>query len=458
MAVCLMEPAQDAERELLRAIGQVRMLAPSQDAWRDLPSLWQGEPLVLMGHPGMRFERGWDRALIHTLEECRHQSDYPVALTGYLPRSEDPVDAVSPVAAAGYDRLGRLRLGRGTPLRYASAPVRSAFLHPDFCFAGADLFRLLADEEQPYFLAAFRRKWELYTLHRPVIRLLWDDPLPPVALPLEDEDAARFGRRYGVDPVARTMTAAAQEGVWTTDMTFPTHVPLAVRLQERLRDLDNRASRIDPLVVTAWMTLPDNPDMDRAMLHLRRLDAIKNLPLLCFADAANVRRVTRSCPYVLEYKPRYGLPMQTRVQPADLSRYARLSRPFLLAQSREKDLSRTHYIWIEPDYLPYPVYEGAALDWETVCTDRIVLARVAGELDLSMISAPQGRLLALCHELTALCENAVLRTGRLPEEAEIWRLLVHEHPDWFHLIDLPGRRELLSLTMAGRDEEWLARP
>lgn len=453
----LMEEVGIAEQELLNQMGTVRVLCPSDDAWRDMEQLWQGEALVLMGHPGMRFERGWDRDLTRILEACRQQSDYLVALTGFLPRAEDPVEAVSPVAVEGFDPRGRLHLTRGTPLRYAEAPQRSAFLHPDFCFAGAELFRTLADAETPRCIEVLARKWELYTLNEPVIHQLWDDPLPPMSLPADSPETEAFCKRYGIDRENRKVKAAAMEGVWTSDMTFPMKVPVAVRIQEALRNLDNRSSRVDPLVVTCWLKLPDNPDMDRAMLHLRRLGAVKQLALVCFADPESVRRITNVNPNVLEYKARYGLPMTERMQPADMMRYARLSRPFLLAKSREKDLSHTHYIWIDPDYQTYPIYEGAALDWETICTDRIVLARVQGELDLSMMTVPEARLLTLCHEITAVCENAMLRTGRLPKETDLWNGLVHEHPDWFHLIDLPGRRELFSLTMTGRGEEWRTR-
>ena len=442
----------------LKKIGQVRYLCPETDKWRSMPQLWQGEGYVLMGHQAMHFDRHWDRKLLHLLKQLQKGRREPVLLTGCLPRTIELIDAVSPVAAEGFDDEGQLCLTRGTPLRYATTPIRSAFIHPDFCFGKAEAFQRLTGNLEPRDLTAFCERMDAFTLHKPVIRLEWDDPLPPMPLMEEMDGADRFAAHFGIDLKNGAISPLAMDGIFYADANFPSHVPLAVRIQEWLRRQGNRRSRIDPLCVTAWLTMPENPDIDRTMVRLRRLGAIRDLTLLCYVDNETVRRVARSHPNVMEYKGRYGLPMTSRMRPQDLPRYARLSRPFLLAQSREKFLTHSHYIWMDMDYLSYPVYEGAALDWETICTERIVLAQVNGKPDMSMIVVPEGRLLTLCHEITALCENWVLRTGCLPDDREMWKLLMKEHPDWFRLIDLPGERELFGLTMTSRAEEWLAKP
>ena len=446
-------PVDEAGAEAIRSMERVRVVSGSDSAVRAMPGLWQGETRVLLAHPAMQFDRRWDRRLMKIHDECNARGTYPAVLTGYLPRPQDPVDAVSPVAVRGFDRRGRLCFERGTALRYASEPIRSAFLHPDFAFAAAEVFRTLAGAEAPDFLTALQNRWELYTLHEPVLRMTWDDPVPPCAVSAEMDGAAHFGERYGVDFTAHTVGPMAREGVFTHDLDFPQRVPVEEKLQERLRAMQG-GKKPEPLCVSAWAGLPDDPDMERVMLHLRRLRAIRRLNLLCFAEGAAVRRVTRSCPNVLEFKQRYGLPVRMEMSPADRARYLRLSRPFLLAASREKLFSFSHYVWIDMDYQHSPVYEEAVLDWETVCTERIVLARVDGEPDLDMIVVPEERLLMLCREITGLCEAAFRSNGRLPEDTDVWQTLLAEHPDWFQLIDLPGRHELLGLTMTSVQETW----
>ena len=166
------------------------------------------------------------------------------------------------------------------------------------------------------------------------------------------------------------------------------------------------------------------------------------------------RQLTAVHPNVLEYKSRYGLPVAEDVSSAEALNYVRLCKPFLLAQSREKMLGHSHYIWVDFGYLRYPVYDRAALAWENLCTDKIVLATVDGQLDMSMIVMPQQHVLPLSREITALCQTFRNREGRLPEEAQLWQDLMDEHPDLFQLVDLPNRRELMTLALTSREEEF----
>ena len=138
----------------------------------------------------------------------------------------------------------------------------------------------------------------------------------------------------------------------------------------------------------------------------------------------------------------------------DLKNYMKLCKPFMLERSCQNTLTYTHYIWLDFDYLSYPAYEKAALDWETVCRDRIMMSVVDNVPDTSMISVPQDRLEPLCRELMRLVKEDLAAKHPLPEEHVLWVRLMNRHPDWFELIQLPGPHELLTLTMTGRGEEF----
>ena len=455
----LREEPDESALAAMRTLGTVLFLAPAQGAWHAFPDLWQGEGFVLLVHPAMRFTRHWDIGLLHALRLCRPDAEKRAVLTGFLPTPDDPVDAVSPVAAEGFDEGGCLCFHPGTPLRYARQPELSAFLHPAFCFAPAAFFQDMAGAEAPLFLAAFEREWMLFTLHKPLIHLAWGCPIAPCPIPEgtgSAEALARFGMKFSMKLPERKLSAMARTGIFSSDLTFPLHVPVMVRLQEAWHEAINRRSKLTPMCVTAAVTLPQPGQLlpDEAVNRFRMLAGIRNLSLLCFADGEMARRLMPVLPNLLEYKERYALPVKVAIRPADKENYLRLSKPFLLAQGREKFLSHSHYAWIDYDYLRYPVYERAALDWETLCTDKIVLATVGGQVDTSMFMVPEERLSPLCREVQYRCWARLAAGQALPAEGELWQELLHDLPDWFTIIELPAFGGLLDLTMLSRSEEF----
>lgn len=455
----LMEEPTAADMQAMLDLGGVQFLCPAYDGWPGIESLWQGETHILMGHPGMRFTRRWDALLLRDLRACQAGRTRRAVLTGYLPRAQDPVDAVSPVAAERIDESGYLHFQRGTPLRYARAAEPAAFIHPDFCFAPADFYREPPlGTQEPWFLRASRCQWNVFTAHRPRIRLEWDDPMLPcdvrelIANPAWKEHVRPFEQRFGIRFGKRTLSPMAKLGIFRDTLTFPMRVPVRTRAQELMRGLSHHGG-CTPLCVTAYLTLPTPTENlpEESMSWFRRLIVLRELALLCYADGESVRRIAPIHPNVLEYKPRYGLPSDIAVDPADALNYVKLSKPFLLAVTREKFLTHSHYVWIDFGCLRYPVYEHAYLDWESICTDRIVLAVVDGLPDASMIVVPERLLKPLCKEFA---DRVAREQTRLPRETALWTRLIHDKPEWFDLRILPGHRELFTLLTTVRGEEY----
>lgn len=453
--VSLMAEPDEKETQAMLQLGNIQFLCPAEDSWQGVLSMWEGESHILMGHPGMQFDRRWDALLLMDLRRCQSGRSRKAVLTGYLPRSQDPVDAISPVGADAFDHDGLLVFHRGTPLRYARAPQTSAFLHPHFCFAPSAFFRETGEAREPWFLRAFRRNWNVYTACKPRIRLLWDDLIPPCEVfPYAEgrRDAVRpFEQRFGIRFMKRQLSPMARQGIFREDLTFPMRVPLAVKAQEIFRDISSRADRT-PLCVTVCLKLPGpTPNLNEEYLSwFKHLVALRNLALLCYADSETIRRVAPIHPNTLEYKPRYGLPVESVVTPEEMLNVLKLSKPFMLSATREKFLTHSHYVWMDFGCLRYPVYEYAWLDWESICTDRIVLAMVGGVPDLSMFVVPERLVRPLCKEIADRCKR---ETGRLPQETTLWLLLIHDRPEWFDLRPLPGVRELFTLLTTARGEE-----
>ncbi len=459
--IVLREEPDDEALAAMRGLGTVLFLAPADDPWSSFPALWQGEGYALLSHPAMRFTRHWDMKLLNALRACRSDSEWQCALTGFPPTPDDPVDAVSPVAAESFDAAGCLCFHKGTPLRYAKAPERSAFLNPAFCFAPAAFFNAMAEESSPLFLAAFRGKWALFTLHKPLIHMAWNTMIPPCTIPTEEgrtTGLARFQAKFPMKLEERKLTGMARTGIFSPDLCFATHVPIMVRLQEKWHGGFGRKSTVSPLFITAYRTLPEPGEClpEEDFCRFGRLAGLKNLALLCFADGDMARRLMHMLPNVLEYKTRYGLPIRTEVYGAETRKLVDLSKPFLLSQGREKFLNHTHYAWIDFGYLRYPVYERASLDWDELCSDKIVIATVNDKVDPSMFIVPEKRISDLCEEVLRRSEESLRILHVLPEEAQLWQEMLHDLPDWFEPVELPARNALLDLAMLSRSEEFHA--
>ena len=71
-----------------------------------------------------------------------------------------------------------------------------------------------------------------------------------------------------------------------------------------------------------------------------------------------------------------------------------------------------------------------------------------------MVSVPEHLLDELCREVHAMCEEEMRKTGHLPEPDAVLENMMQKNPAWFELLDLPGRRDLLSLSMTLWGDEW----
>lgn len=446
--VTLTYEPDDESQALMAALGRIRFLCPENDAWRTMPELWQGEGYVLMAHPAMRFTRAWDKALIRELRGCTGTDHLQCALTGYLPVREDPLDAVCPVGADAFTVDGELTFCHGTPLKYTAGAERGPFLHESFAFAPAGFFRALADSDDPRFLCAFDAGWHLYALSKPIIRLVWDVQTPPCRVSPDDPRCEGFAQVFGVDFRTGTLSAQSRRGMLSEELNFRLRVPMSVRLRERMRlsrqhRMQASGKAPQPLCVT--LCPPEMPQ--ESMRWLKRMAGLKHLPLLAYADPLLLRKMTDFLPNVMEFKARYMMDL-----PVDAPQVIRtLSKASILARARDRELTHSHYIWLDADCVQAPLYAGTVFRWENVCADKIVIAMVNGEPDPTMFCVPDALVLPLAREIEARCLACLSQRGDLPAETEMWQMLIREHPDWFRLRVTPVKRQLFTLLTTEDD-------
>lgn len=440
----LLEYPEDESYNALAAIHALFIPNPDADLWADMDQFWVGESYVLMAHPAMRFSPGWDREMLRALRQCSSSPVMTCALTGYLPVKEDPLGAVCPVAADAFDKDGALTFQHGVPMRHAKEPIRTPFLHPDFCFAPAGFFRAVAEGDEPLFMRAFRTGWELYALHKPLIRMQWAVPVDPVRIPDDHDLQEAFDKHFGVSFASRILSAQSRRGMQREEFKLPTAYPFSLRLQEWwrqkrhwLRQLFRRhAKKIKPRCVTLFTEeMPEETEM-----WLQQLAKLKNLPLTAYVPALLKRQVLDFLPDAYDLHPQHAM----EVPGYEMEELLPLSKAAILSAARDRILSASHYIWMNPDCVRYPVYDGAFLDWEAICGDKIVMAMVGGQPDTSIISVPQGMVLNLATDLHARTLAILEQRGQLPDETELWNIVLRENPDWFSLVVLPVRGQLFT--------------
>lgn len=451
--LCLQdEPDADSQREMA-SLGSVLFTCGEGEVWTTFPDLWQGEELVIIADKGIRFLRGWD---IKLRTACRNaQKDGKLsAFTGFPPCPDDQLFAMRTVGVREIDEQYMIHFIAGAPIRYAAAPVPSFFLNPGFCFGPAAFFRKAAAKKEQNFLTVQDEGDRLFTANEPLCTAVKRNRIDPVDLSTISVRSEALCRRAGILLEKRLLSGMAVEGIGYPDLRYPMRIPGRRQLEASL--LFPMRHRVTPLCVTS-ITMPDGAALPEEKLsRFRHLTAIRDAAVLCFADAFTARQLMRFEPNVLEYKPHYALRADRRVIMADPENYLRLCRPFLLAQAKERLLTNSHYLWIDFDYLKYPVYEKERIQWEMLCTSKIAIAMVGHQPDPSLIVVPEARIQPLCREIISLCDDHVRRSDRLPEENALWKALIREHPDWFELIDLPNPGELLGIAINSVNDSWKA--
>lgn len=440
----LQEYPEGESFEALKALRALWISMAEESLWTEMERLWAGEEYVLMAHQAMRFKPGWDRELLRALQQCRSGQVLTCALTGFLPVPADPLGAVCPVAADAFGRDGTLTFQHGMPMRHADRPAAGPFLHPGFCFAPAGFFRAVAQGDEPLFMRAFRAGWQLYTLHKPVIQLQWDVPVPPETIPMGHDLTDAFDERFGVAFGSRLLSPQSRRGLQEAAYKPPEDYPFTLHMREKWRKFRYRMThlftrqkaKIDPLCVSLFTAgMPEE-----TLMWFRQLAGMKNLPLMAYVPALLKRQVVEFLPDVYDLLPHHTMEIPGQ-RPEEL---LPLSKAAVLAAARDRLLAPSHYIWIDPDCVRYPVFDGAYLEWEPICQDKIVIAMVGGQPDTSMFCVPQGMVLDLAADLHARTLAILNQRGELPQEQELWNIVLREKPEWFSLIVLPVRGQLFT--------------
>jgi hypothetical protein len=242
--------------------------------------LWQEEEFTLQIDSHMRFEAGWDQALLQMWMQCGNTravlSGYP---PGFTPPDSCQRDFVFGMAAKEFDPDGIL-LMVGKPAysldRLPEQPIRGAFVGACMLFGAASLIRDVPYDPHLYFfgeeITLAARLWtsgyDIYHPNRPIMYHDWDRSRRPTHFSdhrdwgryndlshlrtrhllgterTEDPEALRDIERYGlgkvrsleeyqafsgVDFAARTIGGQAASGVFSAPESRSARAPAVIR-------------------------------------------------------------------------------------------------------------------------------------------------------------------------------------------------------------------------------------
>lgn len=412
---------------------------------------WRGEEYGLVLPEGAAFDRHWDLQLVTAYLRLRRERAF---LTGYLSRPQDPFGPM-PVAAQGFDEDGRLCFQPGMPLCCCANAPKCAFLHPDFIFGPATLFKALGEKgDRPLFLKAFEAGFAAHTLPVPALRHPHMPAVPEADFspwaPWEAESPwGRFERQFAVELSARRLSSAARLGLYTPDLQYDMRIPPEVIWKAGWRRLRLRRQRPTPLFVTAYreMACPVKHLTGEYETWFRNLARLRELPLLLYAKGGTARRVRSYFSNIYEYQQRYGLPLERIWTPEEDLRQFKAGKPFLLARTMATLPHHSHYAWIDFGCQRWPLYAKTAFDWRGLCDEQIHIGRVNGKLDTSCFIVPHELVPFLCEEMTRQVLES-LAAGVLPGDDELMAAIAGRAPRQFIIHELPEPRSLLRLSWA----------
>lgn len=432
----------------MHMLGSVQYLVSAQEPFRVFSKLWQGESHALLIDRSILFETGWDLTLLRMLHRSERTGAARSLLTGIPPLTDPAVDAFRPVAAEYLTAPdGTLIFRPGTPVRCTREPQRTPFLSLFFCFGLSSFFRGLEGASGNLSAYAFVNGWELYVpCQCPCHALVTLCPVPEEVTDSAGENWQRFARKAGITNRFPFLNGQARTGILSADLSWELSVPVRQQLLDRIRACVSTGSALSLLCVSAVLGEPVHPENtpEENAACLRWLTALRELPMIFLTDAVTRPTVQLNHPNVIDYTPDAGLPLARRLQKNENPDYLKLSTFFFLNYCKERNPGHTHYAWLDPCTVNYPVDPDTVPDLKPFCTEKITVAEVDGKPDFSTVIVPTDLISPLCGEISVFCEQSTRKPVPFPSPEDIWKDLTARFPSRFNMIQMPEKGGLIA--------------
>lgn len=394
--------------------------------------------LLLKGLYG--FAERWETVLLARLGRITAQR---AVLTTQIEGEGKAAQAYLPAFIGAFEGE-KTQLGTGLALVCSPAPIKTLIIHPAFVFGKLDFLRHADTTFDTLPIAAYAADYTVYALDRapvwPVgglqpdawLRKPGPEALPPTAL-------LRFEQLAGISFARATATVRAMQGVFNVDDGYPQRLPPRLAMEHHANALLRRAGQPMPLVVTAFIDLPEafHPPQSY-MLRFSYLKALRHLPLTLYAGGEMERQLRAGFPNTLAYPDNSLLPRTLLADGITPMQLFRRNKLLLMQRTLRAYPSFSHIAWLDIDVLLHPICPNASLDFSKLMDNRIHLAWVGGEPDTSMMVVPRRHIKLLVREVQSVTQlDTDLK--RSYAERELIRRLMDKFPDLFTLHPMPQK-------------------
>jgi len=414
-----------------------------------LPLLTDETHFLLLRGPHFFIEK-WDRGLFSRLHKPRETN---VLLTGLMSAQEDAIPPQAYLPALGSFGLENgadaISITRGLPLVCAASPVKSMILNPEIVFGAIGFLRQVETREQFLSIAAFVAGFSVYVLEKAFLWPMCAQEPRWLQKPGRDElpkhYLGRFEQFAGLSFEKKQVGARGAVGLFSTEAGYPQKMPAGLRLRQKAGAMLVRTKKRQPLLVTAFVDLPDAlKPIQHYLLRFNYLRVLGHLPLLLYAGGQQEHSLRMRFPNTFSYPDNALLPRTLLQEGMTPMQHFRRSAALLLLRSLRTFPGFSHYAWIDFDTLDHPICREAVPDYSPLMDERIHAATVNGEPDVSFLVAPRQHLKLLTREALALSQvDAAI--NRSFSGAVMLSRLIQKFPDLFTLHPMP-RKNLLFVT------------
>ena len=422
-----------------------------------LPLLSDETHFLSLRGPHLFMEK-WDRGLFSRLRKPRESN---VLLTGFMSAHEGSIPAQAYLPALGPFRwengVETISIIQGMPLVCAASPVKSMILNPQVVFGAVNFLHQAETQEQFLSIAAFVAGFSVYVLEKALLWPVHTQEPHWIQRPAQDELPNHYLKRFeqfaGFCFEKKHVGERGTVGMFSTEDCYPQRMPIKLLLRQKAVAMLARAKKRMPLMVTAYIDLPDAlKPMQHYLLRFNYLKALRHLPLLLYAGGRQEHSLRMRFPNTFSYPDNALLPRSLLQEGMTPMQHFRRSVALLLIRSLRAFPGFSHYAWIDLDALAHPICPQAVPDFSPLMDERIHIATVNGAPDDSFLIVPRQHLKLLSREAQALSQVDAAIKRSLSGVAMMSRL-IQKYPELFTLHPMP-RKNLLFIT--GFDPQFLS--
>lgn len=381
------------------------------------------------------FEPGWDSLI----KEMIHFPKEKNGIFSFLTKGEQTY-------ALGIKEINdenKAFFGRGIRASSFFEPVEGLFLHPSVLFghgrwvktARKDRWRF--DNPFTLGLSAFASGYKVYTANRFVLT-----PIDEKGT-LEGENIGNtieytknwkkeaitdFLQKTEVDLINQNISLKAFLGLGVLYKPYRVQVSMAEALNQRKGAKKQGESMIRPMFVTAWEEKLSCLKQQLSLEAFYNLALLRFFPVTAYGPQKQVKTMQRILPNSFPLEEELG-------EEKHIFTHKKLG--IFLRKCMEQFPLYTHYGWVNMDYLPYPLYEKQAFNWEALDDQKIHIGYKDNQVDPSFFILPR-------KEVAWFVEK--FEKGLVEAESSVTDVLtqlINENTTMFTLYDYSGEHLLL---------------